>query len=431
MFHDYSPAVARCAGLCLLQLLSVALPSRSTAAAAPDWPQFLGPHRNLTTSYGPLNLDWPGGEPAIRWSKKLGSGWSGPVVAGGRLIIHHRLQNEEVVSAYDALSGEDLWEQRSATSYSGSMSSDQGPRATPTVAGGSVFTLGVAGVLSCLDAATGKLQWRLDAREVYGADTGFFGMDCSPLVMDGLVLLQIGGRDGHGIVALEAGTGKLRWRATDHEAGYASPVPAAFGGHQQALFFTREGLVAIDPESGRQRFQYPWRSKQHASVNAASPVVVGNNILLTASYNTGAVMLKVADGGVQPLWQGDDKLSAHYATPVYHRGLLFGFHGRVDFPTGAELRCIDADSGRVLWSLDPIRSGTLMLVDDTLLVLTEDGEFFAAPASSKGFKPTVRAQIVGSETRANAAFAGGIYYARGKGRLVALDLRPPTNSPSN
>jgi outer membrane protein assembly factor BamB len=126
---------------------------------------------------------------------------------------------------------------------------------------------------------------------------------------------------------------------------------------------------------------------------------------------------------MEPAWQGDDQLSNHYATSAYQRGMLFGFHGRVDFPPGAELRCVDARTGGLLWRFDPIQNGSVMLVNDLLFVLSGDGEFFVGPATSKLFKPSARAQILGKDTRAAAAFANGVYYARGKGKLVAVDLR--------
>lgn len=390
---------------------------------AQDWPQFLGPNRNLTTTATNLNLDWPGGEPPVLWQTNVGSGWSGPVVAHGKTVVDHRVKNEDVISCFDALSGKLLWEYRAPTEYSDSLSANYGPRATPAIAGTNVFAFSAAGVLTCLDFETGRERWSVDTQKAFQSDTSFFGLDCSPLVEKGLVLMQIGGRDQHGIVAFDAETGRVKWHTTDDEAGYSSPIAATIGGQRQALFFTRAGLVATDPQTGRIIFQFPWRSSQNASVNAASPVVIGDTILLTASYNTGAVLLKVVGEGVQPLWRGDNILSAHYATPVFHRGILYGFHGRVDYPSGAELRAVDAANGKVLWTLDPIRSGTVMLINDMLFVLTENGELFVAPTSSKSFHPVARSQILGRETRANSAFANGIYYARGKDKIVALDLR--------
>lgn len=409
-------------------------PARTTALAlftvafagsvcAQDWPQFLGPNRDLKTTSTNLNLNWAGSEPPVLWKKDIGSGWSGPVVSGGKLVLHHREKDEEVAACFDALTGEPRWESRTPTNYRDSLSSDFGPRATPAIAGNHVFTFGATGLLRCLDLENGREVWSVDTRRQFQAGLGFFGMGCSPLVEGNLVVLQIGGKDGHGIVAFDAATGKPQWHATDHEAGYSAPVAADIAGQRRVLCFTREGLVALDPANGNVRVQFPWRAKMHASVNAASPVVMGDRVFLSASYGTGAVLLHLNGFAALPVWQGDTQISAHYASLVHHRDMLFGFHGRVDFPAGAELRAIDAKTGEALWQMDPIRSGTLLLVNDSLFVLTEEGELFVAPVSSREFKPILRTQVVGKETRANAAFAHGIYYARGKGKLVALDFR--------
>jgi len=406
----------------MFALPMVALASAGSVCAQ-DWLQFLGPNRDLKTSSTNLNLNWTGSEPPVVWKKDIGSGWSGPVIVGGKLVLHHREKDEEVVACFDALTGEPQWESRSPTTYRDSLSSDFGPRATPAIVGGRVFTFGTAGLLRCLDLANGREVWSVDTRKQYEADTGFFGMGCSPLIEGELVLLQIGGKAKHGIVAFDVATGKLKWHATDHEAGYAAPVAATLGGQRRALFFTREGLVGAEPATGRIHFEFPWRAKMHASVNAASPLVLGDRVLLSASYGTGAILLHIDGQSTRPVWQGDNQISSHYASLVQHRDMVFGFHGRVDFPTGAELRAIDAKTGKLLWAMDPLRSGTLLLVNDSLFVMTEDGELFVAPVSSREFKPILRTQVVGRETRANAAFANGIYYARGKGRLVAVDFR--------
>ncbi|HAV63964.1 MAG TPA: alcohol dehydrogenase [Verrucomicrobiales bacterium] len=397
---------------------SFSLPSR-----AQDWPQFLGPERNLKTVSTNLNLAWPGGEPVTLWKQQLGSGWSGPVVSGGRLIIHHRLKDEEVVSCLDALTGEPRWEHRYATGYRDQFGFDNGPRATPAIAGEHVFTFGAEGRLSCLRLADGSLAWSEDVRKVPGADLGFFGLDCSPLVDAGLVMVQVGGGRGRGIAAFDVNDGNLRWSATDHEAGYSSPVAATIDDRRYAFFFTREGLVAADPVSGRSWFQFPWKSRDGNSVNAASPVVFGNRIFLSSSYGTGAIVLQVEGDQVRPYWRGDDKLSNHYATSVHHRGMLFGFHGRVDTGPTAQFRCVDAQNGRVLWSQDLFPPGNVMLVNDTLLVLTEAGELLAGDASPQQFIPQAQAQILGKDVRAYPAFADGRFHARDKTRLVTLDLR--------
>jgi len=396
---------------------------------AQDWPQFLGPNRDLKTTSTNLNLEWPGGEPTVLWQKKVGTGWSGPVVADGKLIVHDRADNESVVTCLDAITGEPKWEYRYPTPYRDQFGFDNGPRATPTISGDHVYTFGAEGRLSCLNFADGSLVWSIDTKKEFKADNGFFGLACSPLVQDGRVLMQIGGANGNGLMAFDAKTGEVRWNTTSHEAGYSSPVSGRFNNRNYALFFTHDGLTAVDPASGFVEFEFPWRAKNNNSVNAASPVIMGDQIFLSASYGVGAIVLRVTDTGVNPFWRGDEKLSNHYATSIFHNQILFGFHGRVDTGGPTDLRAVDARNGTVLWQLDVIDPGTLMLVNDTLLVLTQDGKLYAGAASPTGFKPVVQAQILGKDTRAYPAFANEIYYARDKGKLVALNLRKDGKQP--
>lgn len=398
-------------------------------APAQDWPQFLGPDRNLKTTSTNFTLEWPGGEPPVLWQKKIGTGWSGPVVADGNLILHDRVNNREVVSCFDALTGEPKWEYRYFTNYRDQFGFDSGPRGTPTISDGRVYTFGAEGRLSCLDFADGSLVWSVDTKKEFKADNGFFGIACSPLVQDGRVLVQIGGSNGHGIIAFDAKTGKVLWSVTDHEAGYSSPVAAKFNNRDYALFFTRDGLTAIDPASGLIEFEFPWRANNNNSVNASSPVIMGNQIFLSASYGLGAIVLRVTDTGTNPFWRGDGMLSSHYATSIFHNHMLFGFHGRVDTGGPTDLRAVDAANGTMLWQQEAIDPGTLMLVNNTLLVLTQDGKLYAGEASSRGFKPVAQAQIAGKDTRAYPAFANGLFYVRDKGKLVALDLRKEGKQP--
>jgi outer membrane protein assembly factor BamB len=251
---------------------------------------------------------------------------------------------------------------------------------------------------------------------------GFFGAAGSPLVEDGRVLANIGGSDGAGIVAFNAETGAVLWTATNHEASYSSPVSATFAGRRCALFFTRQGLIGLDPASGKTLFQRVWRSRSQASVNAASPVVVGDLVFVSASYATGAAVLRVAGNELTDVWSSDDSLSNHYATSVHHNGFLYGFHGRQEF--GPSFRAVALKTGKVQWSVDQFHAGTVTLAGDRLLVLRETGELLLAPATPEAFRPIAKAQILPPTVRAYPALADGLLYVRNDNTLVCVDLRP-------
>ena len=404
-------------------VLVVAVSARGGIAAT-DWPQFLGPTRNGV--YGGVDVceGWSTNGPPVVWQRAVGHGFSGLVVADRKLVLFHRLTNNETVECLDARTGSPIWSFAYPTGYQDEFGFDDGPRATPSIAGARVFTFGAEGKLHCLDLGSGKKLWSVDVKTDFQAANGFFGMACSPFVEGDAVLLNIGGANGAGIVAFDKTDGKLLWRASNDEASYSSPVAATIGGQRYALFFTRNGFIAIDPVGGNIRFQYPWHSRNRTSVNAASPLIVGDNIFLSASYGTGAILLHLQAQGIEKVWSGDDLLSNHYATSVEHNGFLYGIHGRTDpgFSPRPKLRCVDVSKRSVGWETDSIGAATITRAGDHLLILTEKGELIDVPATPEGFRPKCRAQVLTSPVRAFPALADGFFYARSKDQLVCLDL---------
>jgi outer membrane protein assembly factor BamB len=388
---------------------------------AADWPQFLGPNRNGSISPANLAAAWPKEGPVTVWQHKVGEGFAGPVVSAGKLIVFHRIDGKEVVECLDAKSGKELWRGDYPARYRDDFGFEEGPRATPAVANGRVFTFGANGDFTAWDLAKGTKLWSIDTRAQFKTGKGFFGIACSPLVEGNTVILNIGGKDGAGIVAFDVATGKNIWQATDDEASYASPVAATLGGKRRILVITREALVALNAADGSLVFRHAWRPPMHASVSAATPLVIGDDIFISASYGTGASLLRFKESAPEVIWSKDEVLSAHYATAVQRDGFLYGFDGRQE--QGCELRCVELKTGKVLWSEGGLKAGTVTFANDQLLILTERGELIQAPASPAGFKPTQRAQILPFTVRAHPAVADGFFYARSKDKLVCVDLR--------
>ena len=410
--------------------VSIALVTASILVAgalllAADWPQFLGPARNGVYTGPPLAESWPAAGPRVVWRKQVGQGFAGPAVAGNRMILFHRVGNEEVVDALDARTGAPQWHHAYPTTYRDDFGFDEGPRAVPVVVSGRVYTFGAQGMLSAVDLATGRQVWNVDTYKRFTVRKGFFGQAGSPLVDDGRVIANVGGTDGGksaGIVAFNADTGAVLWTATNHEASYSSPVSGTFGGKKLAVFFTRQALIGLDPATGTQVFQRPWRSRSQNSVNAASPVIVDDSIFVSATYETGATVVRVAGSTLEPLWASDDALSNHYATSVYYDGHLYGFHGRQEF--GQALRAVEFKTGKVKWSQEQFKAGTILLAGNRLVILRENGELVLAAASPDAFRPIARAQIFQGAVRAYPALADGFLYARNStDDLVCLDLR--------
>jgi len=399
-------------------------------AHATDWPQFLGPTRNGVYPGSDLAESWPKDGPRVIWQRAVGQGFSGPAVADHKVVLFHRVENRETVECLDAITGKSLWSFNYPTAYHDDFGFDEGPRATPGIAEGHVYTYGAEGMLHCLDFATGKLLWSVDAKKVFHAGKGFFGIACSPLVESGAVLLNIGGaNDGAGIVAFDQATGKVLWKATADEASYSSPVAATINGRRYAFFFTQAGLVALNPADGKIQFQYPWKPAIRSSVSSATPLVIDDLVFLSASYGTGAILLQIKDNKPSRVWSGDEMLSNHYATSVCHDGFLYGIDGRTDpgMEPPPRLRCVELKTGKVRWQEDSVGAATITLTGDHLLILTERGELIRAAASPSGFKAEQRVQALPFQVRAYPALADGRLYARSKDKLFCLDLSKNKN----
>ena len=389
--------------------------------AAQDWPDFRGPERDGVYP-GTVTERFPEGGPEVLWKRPVGAGFSSPVVANGRLILFHRVESNEVIEALEAATGKAIWKHEYPTDYRDDFGFDPGPRASPVVAGGQVYTFGAEGMLTCVSFATGKPIWRIDAHEEYQVEKGFFGAASTPLIDGNRLFLNVGGENGAGIVALDKDTGKLLWKATEHDASYSSPVMAEIGGKQRLVFFTREGLAVLEPEDGAVVYERRWRSRSNASVNAAMPVMAGDVVLLTASYGTGALALRFTGAGEpQELWSGEEGLSSHYSTPVLKDGVLYGYDGRQEY--GQALRAVELETGKTLWSEEGFGAGTVTLAGDVLALMREDGELALARANPRKFELLARAQILSGTVRAYPALADGRFYARNESMLVCVRLK--------
>ena len=391
-----------------------------TSSVAADWPQFLGPTRNGVYS-GPAIADaWPASGPRQVWKKDVGPGFSGPVVADGKVILFHRVGAHEVIEALQPATGATIWQFGYPTTYRDDFGFDEGPRAGPVVASGVVYTFGAEGQLHAVDVATGKKLWSEDTAARFGVAKNFFGAGGSPLVEDGRVIANVGGKDA-GIVAFEARTGRLLWKATTDGASYSSGVGATIGSERVAIFFTRNGIVVLDPATGTVKVQQAWRSRSASSVNAASPLVVGDLLFISAEYGPGAGVFRMGNGTLTRVWASDEALSTHYATAVQRDGVLYGYHGRQEF--GPSLRAVDLLTGKVRWTADQFRAGSITLAGDRLVIVRESGELVMAPATPDAFRPSARAQIMRGTVRAFPALSDGLLFVRNDRELACLDLR--------
>jgi outer membrane protein assembly factor BamB len=409
------PGVWRGLGACLCGILA------ATAATAADWPQFLGPRRDGVSPETGLVQSWTAKGPPRVWDFDVGEGYSAPAVKGDRLILFHRIGDREVVECLDSDTGKPRWKFAYATQYEDDFGKGNGPRATPLIAGNRVYALGADGWLHCLELETGKKVWARSIAQDYKVPRNFFGIGSSPVMEGELLLANVGGK-GAGIVAFAGDSGREVWKATSDGASYASPVIATIDGQRQAIFFTREGIVLLDPSNGSTRFRMRWRARSEASVNATSPVVVNDLVFFSASYETGGILIRVRKEGVATVWQNDEALSSHYCNSVHHKGYLYGFDGRQE--VGAYLRCVELATGKVMWTRKRFGCGAMVLADGNLIVLTERGDLVLVEATPTGYLEKARAHVMGNlPCRAHLALANGRLYGRDGAKLVCWDLR--------
>lgn len=392
------------------------------SAAAGDWPQILGPGRNGHAQGEKLSDSWPAGGPSVLWRYPLGSGYAGAAVAGDRVIAFQRVGSSERVECLAANDGRSQWKADFAATYRGGVDPDTGPRCVPLLAAGVAYCLGAAGDLHAVELSSGKKLWSRALYADYAGDEGYFGAGSTPILISGKLLVNVGGR-GAGIVALDPSTGKTAWQASDEAASYSSPAAAKVGGRDVAVFITRLSCVVADPAKGRVTKLFPF-GMRGPTVNAATPLILDDKVLATASYGVGATLAPLSNDSAKPVWSSDNAMSSQYSTPVEREGFLYGIHGREDQGV-AELRCIEAATGKVRWSQKGYGIAHLIRAGDKLLLQKADGQLALAAADPAAYRELASARVASVPTRALPALSNGRLYVRtgsGGGELICLEV---------
>lgn len=428
-------------------LVAASLATPSRAAGGRDWPSFLGAERNAVSSETGILTDWPDGGPPVVWQRPMGEGYANVSVADGRAYAFDRVGDQARLAALDARTGEERWQIGYSTAYEDMYGYSGGPRAVPVVDDQRVYTFGVEGRLRAHRATDGQLLWQRDTTQRYGVRQNFFGAGSTPLVDGELLIVAVGGSpsgspgiksgsvtsNGTAIVAFDKLSGEERYRVGKELASYSSPLIRQIAGRRTGLYFARGGLLGFDPQKGTELFHFPWRAKMLESVNAATPVVVGDRVFLTEVYGPGSVLLRIGEQGPEVVWKDvrrEERLPSHWATPVHSDGILYGSSGRG--AGDAELRAIEVASGAIRWRHKAPGRSTVLLVDGHLVVLGEYGELWLIEATPERFvkvASTTPKDQLGKKLLAHPVWnapvlAHGLLYLRGKDRLVALELIP-------
>jgi len=390
-------------------------------ALAADWPQWLGPQRD--NSSPEKVAPWKEAPKAL-WRKPAGEGNSSPVVAGGRVFIHGKVRdkNQEEVVAYDAQSGKELWR----TSYDRPAFFSlfgNGPRATPAVVDGKVYAFGITGLLTCLDAGSGKQLWQVDTLKEFKGKNLVFGLASSPLIENDNVLVDVGAPEAS-VVAFDRNTGKVAWKSLSDGASYSSPIAFGQGAERQVIFLTAKGVTSLNPADGKLFWQFPLVDRLFES--STTPVKVGDR-LFASSITFGGVCLGLETNGGKPAYKEEWKnadLTCYFSTPVaVGPKHLYLVTGKIRQPE-ATLHCVDLTTGKPLWSKAKIgtyHAALLRTGDDKLLLLDDQGQLALVEPGPKAYRELCRSRVCGS-TWAHPALSDGRLYVRDERELICLQL---------
>jgi outer membrane protein assembly factor BamB len=435
-------------------LVLVACTVQSNSAEPPknggDWPRFLGLSGDGKSSEEGTFVPWGPDGPPVVWQRELGASYGIGSVSHGKYYQFDRSGNQARLLCLDARTGQFLWKFEYPTQYEDMLGYNNGPRCSPVIDDERVYLFGAEGMLHCVSAADGRLLWKVDTSARFAVVQNFFGVGSTPVIDGDLLIVQVGGSppdsqdagrldldrvrgNGSGIVAFDKRTGQQRYAITDELASYAAPQLATINGRRWCFVFARGGLVGFEPQSGKVDFHYSWRSRLRDSVNASTPVVVGDEVLITECYGPGSALLRVKPGAYDLVWAdppGRDKaMLCHYGTPIYHEGYLYGSSGR---HTGeAELRAIEWKTGKVMWRKRGLTRASLLYVAGRFVCLGEDGVLRLIRATPRAYEPVYEAVVrqrgggpplIVPPAWAAPILSHGLLYVRGDDRVVCLRL---------
>jgi len=374
----------------------------ASCVLAADWPQWRGPNRDGKVSDFTSPAKWPS-QLTEKWRTTVGTGDATPALVGDKLYVFTRQGAEEVTLCLNAGDGKQGWTDKyEAQAVAGAAARHPGPRSSPAVADGKVVTLGVGGVLSCLNAADGKVVWRKDP---FPKVVPQFFTATSPIVVDGMAISQLGGKGNGAIIAYDLATGNEKWKWAVEGPEYASPVVMTVDGTKQIVTLTEKSIVGVGAADGKLLWQLPFVPERMA-YNAATPIVDGQTVIYTGS-GRGAKAVKVekqADGfAAKELWSNPD-LAPQFNSPVLKDGLLFGLS------KGGNLFCINAQTGQTAWTdaTQRDRSGFAAIVSagSVLLALPSSSELIVFKSDGKEYSEVAKYKVSETPIYAHPVIAG-------------------------
>ena len=417
---------SRCSQFSLWLCLVFAAANHLEAVEPPSesWPQFLGPNRNgisnetnLIDSFGPEG-------PKVAWRVPGGIGMSGIALDGQQAVTMLERDGKQLVVSFKVTDGSELWSTQVADGYRNSMG--EGARATPTIADGAIFVYTGEGILAALDQASGAMQWQHPVVNDFGGTPADYGMACSPLVVDGLVIVSAG-VTGAAMVAYHTVTGDLAWKSGNDTAGYSSPALLTVGGRRQIVAFTGKAAIGLEPLTGGELWRYPYTTD--FDCNIATPVAVGDDVFISSGENHGCALLTLKPQGdvfqVTEVWTSfgpQSVLRNEWQTSVLLDGFLYGLDNVGGAGPITHLNCVNAKTGVRVWQQRRFGKCNLIAADGKLYISTVDGELVIVRATPERFEELSRAQLFAG-TRQAPALLDGRLYVRDSEEIICIDIR--------
>ena len=390
---------------------------------AQDWPQWRGPHRDgVLTGFSEPRV-WPEKLKPL-WKVVVGVGHSSPVVAGGRVYLHSRQEEQEIVSCLDLSSGRLIWKDSYPVPYTmnpAATGHGKGPKSTPVVSEGRLYAFGITGVLSCFDTNTGRLIWRKEFSKEFKETSPLFGVSMSPLVDGGLVIVNVGGHDQGALSAFDALTGGLKWSCKGDGPGQASPIIADFGGVRQVVTQTQNHLIGVDVSNGKLLWSIPFTTEYDQ--NIVTPVVHGQTLIYSGVFQDTAAIKVINKGNVwttEKVWT-NPAVSMYMNSPVISGDLLFGFSHR----NKGQFFCLDVGTGTTLWTSEGRYGENAAIVNapQVLFLLTNDAQLIVAAKNARKFDPIRRYTVAESPTWAHPVVVGDRVLIKDLSTLALLSFK--------
>ncbi len=388
---------------------------RSSIVVERDYPQFLGPDRSGMVASAPLATDWSRVPPRLVWRQRVGAAWSGFAVSSGLAVTQEQRGVREMVVAYQVADGSPRWAHGDEAHYATTVAGE-GPRATPTIDRGRVFTFGATGVLNAFDLTTGKRLWRREVGVDHDSPMPDWGRSSSPLAVDDLVVVTAGGQNGHALVAYNRDSGQPVWQAGNDAVSYSSPHLATLAGVRQIVVMNQATVAGHDPSTGRVLWEHSWPRIQPS---VAQPLMLpGDRVLVSSGYGVGSRLLQIAAAGAglqaSLLWEST-RLKSKFANVVVHDGFVYGLDDGV-------LACVDPSTGERRWRSGRYGHGQLILAGGLLMVQTEEGELVLVAPRPDEHRELTRVAVFGRKTWNPPALAGRYLFVRNDLEAAAYEL---------